>query len=145
MIKRSFDAERLNDIVNHPAVRPWVCGVYPDYIDLTEIVANRDNYLLETESGMFLMLKKESGTYEIHTQFLPEGAGAALPAAREGLNYMFTKTPCERLTTSIPVGNKHAKLLALRMGFTYQGNHGEWLLFGNMVPLELYTLNKENR
>ena len=77
MIHRSFDPERANKLINHPAVRPFVGGDGESYLDLTAIIEDRKNYLLLGPHGGFLATWSAPNTYEIHTFILPEGRGQA--------------------------------------------------------------------
>lgn len=99
-IGRSFDADRLNHIVNHSSVRPHVGGDPSVYLDLSHLIANRDNYALLGEHGGFFFTWTAPGTYEIHAFILPEGRGPqardlALAARdymqREGATHLWTR------------------------------------------------------
>jgi hypothetical protein len=117
LIARSYDAEFLNRIVNDPSMEPARLGMKA--IDLTEAVSNPDNVFLANEFGGFLFVK-DGDTYEVHTNFLPEGRGkAALAAAQQAAFYMFTETDCLAIRTYVPVGNVAADALTRRMGFSH--------------------------
>jgi hypothetical protein len=80
MLVRSFDADLLNDLINHPTIRPHVGGDPTVCLDLSALVADDKNYALLGPHGGFFMTWTAPGTYEIHTFILPEGRG---PQARE--------------------------------------------------------------
>lgn len=109
MIRRTFDPEFLNSVVNHPEVRPFMApGTEP--LDLTPVVSNPANFALVTEGGGFVLQCHEPGIYEVHSQFLPEHRGShAVKAMRAGFDYMFTRTDCTRVVTQVPDNNDAAK------------------------------------
>lgn len=119
-IHRSADAARLNEIVNHPGVRPWV-GVGDEPLDLSADVANPDNYLLLAEHGGMLFTVVIPGIYEGHTVMLPDGRGAwAAQCMAEMVTWMFLRTPCCELMTRIPGGHKPALAAAHGLGMRYE-------------------------
>jgi len=143
MIERSFDAEFLNSVLNHPEVYPWVCGEMSGPFDFTEIVKNPEHYVLRSEHGAFLVIHTGEGIYDVHTQFLPEGRGTALAAGKEAIEYMRAHSDFKELTTMVPDGNSPAKRLAENAGFKSVGVYGTWLLHGNYVPLEHFRLTRD--
>lgn len=110
MIQRSFDAAFFNEIANHPEVRPWLGGEGP--LDLTSAVMNIANFALKTEGGGFILVQHEPGIYEAHSLFLPEARRRSIRAMRDGFDYMFTRTDCERIVTQVPDDNAPAAALA---------------------------------
>lgn len=116
MITRTMDARRLNQIANHPDVRPYIGGEGP--IDLTPIAQNPANVLIEAEHGGWVLQPILAGVYEIHTLFLKEGRGSAFfKAAREMLRWMFTRTDALEIVTKVPDDNPGAAMAALKVGF----------------------------
>jgi hypothetical protein len=119
MIVRETTAARINAVVNHDAVRPWVMLPGQDELDLSEIVADSRNVVLMTEDGLggIVFHQHEPGIYEAHTQFLPEARGRqALAAVREMIDHMFVATDCMELLTRCPAGNRPAEALARAVG-----------------------------
>lgn len=107
-VEREFGAGRLNAVVNHPGVRPWVgAGSHP--LDLTSVVSDQDNVLLMGQGGGLLFIRYAPGIYEVHTQFIPEARGrAAIEATNDALRWMFTKTDAVEILTKVPDRNKGA-------------------------------------
>lgn len=110
MIERSFDTAFFNDIANHPQVRPWLGG--EGALDLTAAVMNIANFALKTDGGGFILVQHEPGIYEAHSLFLPETRRGSIKAMREGFDYMFVRTDCERIVTQVPDNNAPAAALA---------------------------------
>ena len=82
MLERSFDTARINEVINHPSVRPYV-GPGDSFADVTPLVEDTDNWFLIGEHGGFGLTQTTPGVHEIHTFILPEGRGAwARDAAR---------------------------------------------------------------
>lgn len=113
MIRRTFDPTELNSVANHPEVRPWLGG--EGELDLTSLVMNPQNFTLMGSGGGFLLQRHDAGVYEVHSQFRP--GTDAMASMREGLDYMFCRTDCERLVTQVPDDNRSAKGLAVAAGF----------------------------
>jgi hypothetical protein len=144
MITRTFDAQRLNVVLNHPEVFRWVSAPGVERFDFTSIAAEPRNVVLMNDHGGFVCVPQGEGVYEVHTQFLPEGRKGALRAAREATAYMFEQTDCVALSTYVPEGNKGAKRLTELMGFAHTGREGSWTYpDGTTVPIDRYLLTKE--
>ena len=121
-VRRSFDGEFLNRVVNDPAVLPYVSLGLVETLDMRPFVADERNYFLANEWGGFLLLNEGDGVYDLHSQFLPQGRGiAVLQAAADAQRFMFTETDCMAVKTFCPQGNPAAKALARRGGFTKIG------------------------
>lgn len=123
-MKRSFDATFINEVLNHESVRDW--AEVKGYGDLTALVSDPKNVLLTNECGGFIYVQVAHGTYEVHTQFLPEGRGAkALKYAYESIRYMFIHTDCVRIISKAKPENVGACQLAKRV-LGYKGFNGNY-------------------
>lgn len=119
IVARSFEADQINGIVNHPAVLPLITLPGQHDLDLTEVVADRSNVLLMANGGGFIFQPHEPGIYEIHTNFLPSARGSyALRALRDAMAWMFFKTDCMEILTKVPVSNRPAMAFARAAGAT---------------------------
>jgi len=143
---REFSAERLNTIVNHPEVRPWVAAAGQGYLDLTPVVANPDNYLLMGDGGGFVFVQQEPGIYEVHSQFLPEHRGEnVITAARDAERWMFTRTDCVEIRSKVPEGNVGAAAFARKMRYELQFQRSNaWIADKGALSVKYYarTLNQ---
>jgi hypothetical protein len=141
-IKRTFDAARLNEIINHPSVHPWVCGRTQGYLDMTPLVENRDNVLLTGEHGALLFILLQPGLYEVHSQCLPEGRGEwMLSFVRACLHWMFTRTAAVEIMTHCPKGNLAARALAKAIGGRLEfRNPRGWFKDGETVFTDVFSL-----
>lgn len=120
-VVREFSSERINAVINHPEVRPWVGMPQQGYIDLTPMVADLRNVLLMGEGGGFFFHQLLPGIYEVHTQFLPEHRGAnVLQAAHDAERWMFTRTDCLEIRSKVPEHNKGALGFAGAMHYELQ-------------------------
>jgi hypothetical protein len=123
VIERTYNPDFINSVINDPSVRDGaeVKGIG----DVSEIIRSLNNYVLVSEFGGFVGIKKMAGLYECHTQFLPEGRGEhAVRAARESLRYMFCWTDCERIITKVHADNRPAQLFAAQF-FKKRGRTGD--------------------
>jgi len=118
-IWRERDATRINQVLNHPDVHPWVTDDDKP-LDVSAGVANPNNVLLMGEWGGCLCIQMLDGVYEVHTQILPEGRGKwALDFVRAGSAYMFLKTNAYEIVTRVAEGNVAAKALTLAAGMRF--------------------------
>lgn len=110
-IARTRDARRLNEIANHPDVRPWLGGDGP--IDLTGVLAQPENMAGITDNGGFVAVALGRGRYEVHSLFLPSRSrGEAVRAMRAAVDYIFSASDAVDLITKVPNGNAAAAGLA---------------------------------
>lgn len=139
-VRREFAAERLNAVVNHPDVRPWVGGG-TGLLDLSQVVADQRNILLMGEGGGFLFIQQEPGIYEVHSQFLPEHRGKnVIRAGHDAARYMFTRTDCIEIRSKVPDGNSAALGFARLMGWEYQFSRPKaWETGGDLVGVRYYA------
>lgn len=144
VVSREFSAERINAVVNHQDVRPWVGGT--GLLDLSQVVANQSNVLLMGDGGGFLLVQQEPSIYEVHSQFLPEARGeSVVQAALDASRYMFTRTDCVEIRTKVPAGNVAAAALTRRMGWEFQFERANaWQTPGGFSSVRYYakTINQ---
>lgn len=114
MIRRIFDPTFLNEVVNHPEVRPWLEG--DGVLDISAQALNPANFILQSEFGGFILIRHEPGRYEVHSQFLPGNGTHAIRAMIAAQEWMFTRTDCEVIVSKVPESNGRAKGLALAGG-----------------------------
>lgn len=147
MIRREFRADRINAVLNHPAVLPWVTVPGLGKLDLSDLVADRRNILLMTEEGDGGVLFQNKGDrlYEAHSQYLPEARGKrALAATREAVAWLFRHTDCRALTTMVPADNRPAEALAVRCGLKlYDEVPHAWPRGDRMVAARYFALSRE--
>jgi hypothetical protein len=116
MIHRTLDPAPFNAVCNHPEVRPWLGE--EGLIDVSAWVMNPNNYALFAQGGGFILVAGPAASFEVHTQFTPEGRQHSLAAMKAGLDYMFTRTGCLQITTFLPDNNPAARGLASKGGFS---------------------------
>ncbi len=139
MIEPSLDAWFLNYVINDPSVFPWVSLGAEGPLDMTAAVMDPKNLFLKNEYGGFLLIDKGDQVFEIHTQFLPEGRGRkARTAAREAMQYVFTRTLCQMLVTHCPLDNKPSAWLALSAGMKFVGK-----AYPLGVEADMYVITKD--
>lgn len=142
-IERATSAGRINEILNHPRVRPWVADAADGVIDISETVGNPQNVCLVGQYGAFVCFKFFAGTYEVHTAILPEGRGRwAKEFAEAGAHFMFTATDCIEILTRVPDGHVAAAVLTRMMDFQMQfSTPPECLFLGKLVRCSIYALS----
>lgn len=121
MIARSFDAERANYLINHPDVRPFVGAPDAGDLDLTQVIAQPENWLLIGEHGGFLLTFSAPGVHEVHTFILKSGRGqTARQAAAETIAYA-RENGDRMLWTKVPHDLPHVAAFATHMGMSPTG------------------------
>lgn len=126
MLKRSFNAKHIYDILSHEKVAPWTHfeGKSLDFV--SAIVGNPNNICLFCDSGGFIFIDMGAGVYEAHTQFLPnDGDRSVLELAQDAAMYLFSKTPCVKIITSKFTENKAISALIDEMSFKFKGGTPE--------------------
>lgn len=140
---REYSAERINVIVNHPNVRPWLGGGM-GALDLSAMIADQRNVLLMGSAGGLLFVFVRPGLYEVHTQFLPSGRGEhALAATNDALRWMFTRTDAIEIVTKVPDGNLGAKGLVRSIHGTkrFRRENAWQSPSGGLVGVDYYALS----
>lgn len=142
MLARHFSAERINEIVNHPTIYPWIKGRHTTPLDLSNIVKNPDNVCLVGEYGCVIFIKHQSGIYEFHTSVLPDGRGVRMvEGSHFAFNWMFTKTDAFELLTKCPYGNVAAKAGAKVTGCSLRFTTLPlWPVEDKLVPIDVYSI-----
>lgn len=140
VIRREFDATRINEVLNDPSVRPWVADATNDLIDISRLVENRNNFLLMGEFGGCLFVKILPGIYEVHTQVLKSGRGEwARNLSKACAHYIFTKSDAHEILTRVPRGHVAAKIFTLLTGFRYEHTATNSSVFrGRTVDVDIY-------
>ena len=138
---RHFDAERLNEIANHPDVRPTCGGDGKSLLDFSEFVADPKNHAVAWDSGAFLFAWSAPQTYEVHIMVLPEGRGrAAYSKAAEGIAYL-AALGAERLWARIAKDAGGLRHYTAQAGFVRCGSDVLDIGFGP-VAYDLYQWKK---
>lgn len=141
LIERTFDADQVNAIINHPAVYPWVSPVEGQPLNSAPLLANRANVALFGEFGGAIFIVHQPGYYEIHTQVVPQGRGPwALNAMRDSLRWMFTRTDAMEIVTRVPKGNLAARAMAKAVHGVYEfTNPAGWSFKGHSIPADIFA------
>jgi hypothetical protein len=122
VIRRTFDAARVNELVNHPTIRPHVGGDPETELDLTAAVVSRDNVFLLGDHGGFAFIWTAPGTYEVHTFILPEGRGQeALTLAMAARSAMADMWGADHLWTRVHPKAANVRAFTLKAGFKRAG------------------------
>lgn len=126
ILARSFDAERANQIVNDPSVRPSVGGDPEQELDMSRAIADLKNIFLDGDHGGFLLIWTAPKAWEIHTFILPSGRGKwAFDAARFMMDVMREDYGAQHLWTRILPEHRHTQIFARRGGLSPAG----WEIF----------------
>jgi hypothetical protein len=138
---RQFAPERLNELANHPEIRPTCGGDGSSELDFSAFVADPKNHAVTWDCGAFLFGWSAPQTYEVHIMVLPEGRGrSAYLKAREGIAYI-ERFGAERLWARVERGFAGLRHYVTHAGFTRCGADTLDIGFGP-VAYDLYKWTK---
>lgn len=121
VIERATNSDRINAIVNHPKIRPWIAPREDGRIDLTAVAGLSSTVILLGEHGGFVLYQLLPGIYEVHTHVLPAGRGAWTDQfIQAGIRWMFTHTDAFEILTRVPKGHLSALATTVRAGMRYE-------------------------
>lgn len=136
---RTYSADRANEVINDPSVRPYVGPEEMGELDLTPLLDDPMNWCMMGEHGGFLLTWSSPHAHEVHTFILPEGRGAwAREAARDGLVYA-RENGDKMLWTKI-ADQPHVALYAKAMGMEPTGE--TVVTFGK--PYAIYSMELDH-
>ena len=115
--------EDATRIITHPDIYPYVRddGSLPpdEYVvhkDITALVVYDPEPI-----ACSILYPRNTVTYEIHTQTLPDGRSWSFEYGRAMLAWIWENMPIQRLIATIPADNRKALLYTLRIGFEIEG------------------------
>ena len=136
MLERSFDTGRINEVINHPEVRPFVGPVSYGEVDAAPLVENSDNWFLMGAHGGFGLIQTSPTVHEIHTFILPDGRGAWARDAAQALLDFARKNGDSMVWTKVPSDQKNVEVYTRRAGLRATGEKTE--VFGK--PYKIFKL-----
>lgn len=141
-IVREFDATHINQIINHPDIRPWMGDGGIDKLNLQPVLDNEKNILLMGEHGGCLFTYIFPGVYEVHTQILPEGRGEwAVRLVHTIAHWLFTRTDAYEVLTRVPREHKGARQLADQIYFKFEFTpEMPCVCNGKSMPVDVYSM-----
>lgn len=140
-IQRHFDANFLNALANHPAIRPSCGGDGRSPLDFAAFASNPKNHAIVWAHGAFLFHWSAPQTYEVHIMVLPEGRGKdAYRMAEAGIAYI-TQIGAERLWARVAADNHALRHYTSSAGFERCGMDVLDIGFGP-VEYDLYQWKK---
>lgn len=145
-IRRENEADRLNEIINHPDVRPFVASPAAGAIDASSQAQNPNNILLVGDHGACLFVLLVAGIYEVHTNVLPSGRGEWMwEFGVSCAHWIFTRSPAYEVLTRIPEGHVAARVAALRQGMRHDFVRPNGIWFdGCMVDCNIHSISVQD-
>ena len=138
-IERSTDYALIKGVMTHPAVyRHLTDDTAPPAGEFRPIESDLIWYLVAWDGdellGLWLLHPHTAVCWEIHTALLPDAWGArARRAAQVMLKWVWTWTPCRRIVTGVPQGNRLAYRFAIAAGMEQYGvNEASFIRDGRM-------------
>ena len=116
MIRRTFDAGEVNELLNDPAVRPTIGG--EGELDAATLLADRRNVCLMADGGGALFRWSGPGVYEGHSFFRVRGREAV--ALGKGLCHAM-EGYADLLWGLTPVHLRHVRWFNRKIGFRSLG------------------------
>ena len=138
-MKRTFDAEVVNALVNDPCIRPHIGDPDSGALDMAPLLAVPRNVCLTGEHGGFFYHWCAPGVFEVHTFVLKSGRGAwAREAAKASLSVMRAEYAADMVWTRVAPDMPHVHRFALEAGFVDCGSD-DFDIGGNLVAYNLLT------
>lgn len=116
MIERCFDADRVNELLNDPAVRPTIGGT--GELDATALLSDRRNICLVDEGGGALFRWTGPGVFEGHSFFRVRGR-EAIRLGRQMLSAM--GDTADLVWGATPESLRHVRWFNRQIGFRSLG------------------------
>jgi hypothetical protein len=149
-IERMQDEGKILATLRHPRIFPHISDDgCPDSAALSVVLSDAMHYLgayRDSEyHGLFLAHPHNLILWEVHTCLLPTIWGPdAKDAAKACARWLWSNTPCKRIITCIPEGNRLAARLAALSGMRRYGiNPKSIQKNGRLVDQELWGMDKE--
>ena len=126
MIRRATieDYDRVKEIMIDDSTYPYGiddgCPSPGEYTPTDILSDGRIYVLLPDNNSVALFVPINHINYDVHICALPESRGKN-KLWFDSIEYMFTKTPCEKITARIPEGNQLAYAIAKKTGFVNEG------------------------
>lgn len=116
ILTRTFDAERVNAVINDPSVRPFVGDPDLGELDVSDAVGCEQNLALMGAHGGFFLTWSCPRVYEVHTFITKGGRGEwARKAAAETIAYA-KRCGATHLWTKISPDQPNVEAFAVEMG-----------------------------
>jgi hypothetical protein len=141
IVSRQTSSTRINAILNHPDVLPWVSKDGAP-LDLGPIIEHPDVFAIYGEYGGQVYHRLQPGLFEAHSAALPQGRGTwMVEATHQSLKWLFTHTEAVEIVTRVPVGNVAAKGLARAIHGAHDCTlRGAWVKDGQPLDCDIYSL-----
>lgn len=124
-MRRATAPDHLERIANHPRVRPFIGGT-PES-KASEFRAGESwarTIALEWDEGGVVFIEEGPGVYSAHLVFLPKTRDVIGKVA-QALDYLMPDH-ADRVLADFPVGFRHVRRLAERLGFTHHHDAHGW-------------------
>ena len=145
-IDRQLSAAAVNEMWNHPAVRPTIGAgaIGPTArLDWSKPVANPNNVFLIGDRGAISFVRAVDGMFETHLGVLPEGRGEwARLFVQAACHWMFTRSIAIELFAYCPHANPFVAKMARRLGWTYELTRPDGFANpdGSRGPVDVYQI-----
>jgi len=147
--ERSQDWELIRGIMLNPKIWAHISDDSTPPLDQFEPVqAEHIWYVIvrdgEEVLGLFMLVRHNAVTWEVHICLLPSAWGRTLQAARGMAAWAFANMPCLRIITHVPAYNRLALRFAERAGMTQYGiNYRSYLKNGRLWDQFCLGMSKE--
>lgn len=138
MISRTFDHQKIVDVLTHKSI--WPCIADGDVPDGFSVPLSDDIHYLHDE-GTLIVFHKEPKGWQIHVNVIPEFRATALGAVRSAMDYAFREIGADVVFAEIPEEYQNVYRFALKVGMRdagiINGDHcvilerSEWVSLGN--------------
>ena len=112
---------KINEIMNHPDVFPYVNWGMPYPMDFS-VLLNTDCKMFCCDGIAVILCGKGDHEYEAHLAALPESRGKkTISYCKSIIDNMFTSAECKRIFCDVPITNKAARKMCRLIGMWSNG------------------------
>lgn len=133
------DYDFICAVTKHEKIWPWVSDDNTDFD--TYYPSDIAAYLMIEDDGervgYFALRCVNSVCYEGHIAVLPEAWGRSIHYMREGIEWIFNNTLCQKLIVLIPEKNKSVMALTIKSGLKKEGIIKQSFLHGGVLHDQL--------
>jgi hypothetical protein len=123
LIRRTFNAQIINSILNDPKVRRWIGDDSTKGREVNYPINDQIIYLTDkTNSVLFVFVPVNSYTLDGHTAVLPNAYGdQALKSGKIAIDWIFSNTDYQKIVGATPSLNHLARRYNESLGFEREG------------------------
>ena len=140
------DIDIVNMILTDDSIYPFITddgSLEVNDFNVAPFLINDKVYFLGDDKSCFIFIPKNSITYDLHSNVLPEARKDSVKLVKYAAGFMFHETPCMKIITWVPEYNRRALNFAFKSGASFEGiSHAGFLKNGKLYDEYLFGMTK---